>query len=139
MDGPLLIGEALEVAGHARADKPVDPGDARAIQVTRNITIQPRNPVSEGIRPESLLCSLYRPKHSMHLPPIYLVFITGNGREELKRPLGGLALPKFDFVCLFDPTLFPRIATCGTQGLESRTRAEDNSNSSVESKPKKII
>ncbi|GAQ80534.1 hypothetical protein KFL_000560240 [Klebsormidium nitens] len=37
LDDPVLIGEALEVAGHARADKPVDPGDARAAQaaVTR--------------------------------------------------------------------------------------------------------
>lgn len=33
LEDPVLIGEALELAGIARADKPVDPGDARAVQV----------------------------------------------------------------------------------------------------------
>ncbi|GAQ80533.1 hypothetical protein KFL_000560230 [Klebsormidium nitens] len=37
LEDPVLIGEALELAGHERAEKPIGPGDARAVQaaVTR--------------------------------------------------------------------------------------------------------
>jgi hypothetical protein len=92
MDGPLLIGEALEVAGHARADKPVDPGDASAIQVTRSISTQPQNLVSIGWGRGLLSLSCRSKLNIGVLGRSVVVLITRKGSEESKRSLGGLAL-----------------------------------------------